>query len=1316
MNRSNFRLRPFRCCLTIALSSLLGIGACNSSPPTTGDVSSDAGELDAFGDVGTDLIPDVARDTDSDTTPDSIADTVPDAAPDTDQDTELDTPPDTDPDAADVDPDTPSDADVDALADADADTLPDADTDPDTPSDADADALPDADPDTAPDADPDTPPDADVEPDPDVAPDPDAGPIDFDEDGHPEDVDCDDRNPDVFPGATEVCNGIDDNCVDGIDEGVITDGDGCRDPGPPTSSATVDVVQFTIRSGDTLGGLNVLRGHRQGGADVTLDLCIDDLCWDNVNHPNWDDLMPRSVDVFTFEDVGIARADAEEVRFHYDDGTNWEVDCVQVTFDGETVYCREGIDVTLDAGAGDEDWSAALGTTECTSCWDSPLTHGPMVGATTDTTVRLWGRADSTRRIEVHVAPAGLLGGAEPVVYVYPEAEDDFTFIADVEGLRADTEYDYEMRADGSSLLGGSFRTAPGDVGSEVTIAIASCAKTVVNRDPEQVAFEAVAAEDPDLFFFVGDNVYFDPLENIVASDPGVTRPTVGSMRQHYRDQIAREPSWSHSSSSVWADFGRDFRADFLATTPTLTSWDDHDFLGNNTYGVFGGVVDTRRERAVRTFREYWANPPRDDAGPGIHYAHRWGDLEFFIVDNRYFRDPEPPSGDPIMLGGPQIDWLIDAVSESDATFKFIVNGSGWSTEASNDAYGGYAEEQVALMDGIAAAGVDGVVLISGDVHRSEFRMLPGGTGGYSLPEIISSPIANTTGSCHTTNDYVHTSEGEACYPDRSGVNPSYVVLSVDTTLSDPTITARMRDETGALLHSWTIQRSDLVTPDPVALPPDAVDFDGDGYADLLIGVPEEALGTRSNAGTVVVLPGSTVGLRSFGYMSDTQSALGFAASPAGARYGQALATGDFDGDGYTDAAFGSPDDIEGGESGGSVVVAYGGPEGLASGRTPLRITQTTTGMPGTPEAEDDFGAALAAGEFNCDAYDDLAIGTPGENDDEGHVYVIYGSSTGLRTSGGVTVQDFEQDDTSSGSVSEDGDRFGDALLAGDFRNAGCEDLVVGVPEESLDGDSAAGLVEIINCSCGGGLTTTSRVFTQDTDDIPGSPEAGDRFGATLARGNFNNDDYEDLVIAAPDEAIDSVSGTGYLFVLLGGPTGPSPDNTAGTRIDWHADSGPLDFGTGTGDAFGAALTASDFDNDGFDDLAVGIPGRSVGGDNNAGAVAILFGSSGGVTGLRTSLLSQDDSRWMGAESGDRFGAALASGDFNADGFADLAASAPDETLSGAGDAGATIVFLGSATGPTAGATDQRWHQDIRRLADQFAVESGDRFGSVLAD
>jgi FG-GAP repeat len=135
----------------------------------------------------------------------------------------------------------------------------------------------------------------------------------------------------------------------------------------------------------------------------------------------------------------------------------------------------------------------------------------------------------------------------------------------------------------------------------------------------------------------------------------------------------------------------------------------------------------------------------------------------------------------------------------------------------------------------------------------------------------------------------------------------------------------------------------------------------------------------------------------------------------------------------------------------------------------------------------------------------------------------------------------------------------------------------------------------------------------------------------------------------------------------------------------------------------------ADFNQDGTDDMAVGVPGEDVGHSLDAGAVNVLYGGAAGLTGTASQLFTQVGGA---IEAGDSFGDALATGDFNQDGYADLAASVPGEAVGTRYGAGAVSVLYGSAGGLTS-TGGQLFTQESPSVPG--AAEREDAFGAALA-
>jgi len=270
-------------------------------------------------------------------------------------------------------------------------------------------------------------------------------------------------------------------------------------------------------------------------------------------------------------------------------------------------------------------------------------------------------------------------------------------------------------------------------------------------------------------------------------------------------------------------------------------------------------------------------------------------------------------------------------------------------------------------------------------------------------------------------------------------------------------------------------------------------------------------------------------------------------------------------------------------------------------------------------------------------------------------------------------------------------------------------DLAIGIPGEDIGTVNAAGAVQVLYGTVGGLSATSNQLWHQDSTGIEGAAEADDHFGWALAAGDFNGDGYGDLAVGIPGEDINTVANAGAVSILYGSAAGLS---ATGDQL-WHQDSSGIEGAAEANDNFGSALAAGDFNGDGRADLAVGVPYENVGAVADAGAVNILYGSAAGLSASGDQLWDQESTDIEGAaETGDNFGWALAAGDLNGDGRADLATGIPNEDISTIANAGAVSILYGSAAGLSASG-DQLWHQDSPGI--EGAAETNDYFGRALA-
>ncbi|HIN96014.1 MAG TPA: DUF4976 domain-containing protein, partial [Planctomycetes bacterium] len=294
-----------------------------------------------------------------------------------------------------------------------------------------------------------------------------------------------------------------------------------------------------------------------------------------------------------------------------------------------------------------------------------------------------------------------------------------------------------------------------------------------IKQDKPMPIFKTIQSKQPEMFIFLGDNIYADTADMKV-------------MKAKY-DKLAADPGFSG----------------LLETCPILATWDDHDYGENDA-----GASYSKRLESQRIFADFWKLPrqaaPRQR--PGVYDAHVYGPkgqrTQVILLDTRYFRGPlkrgEKRVGGPYypttdatitMLGEDQWKWLEQQLRVP-AEIRIIATSIQYIAEsAGQETWSNIPLERARLLKLIKQTKANGILMISGDRHWAEIASLPGPTG-YPLYDITSSSLNQPHGrGTPTINQYRDVPE--------TYHQVNFGTILVDWQQSDPTIQLQILDLEG---------------------------------------------------------------------------------------------------------------------------------------------------------------------------------------------------------------------------------------------------------------------------------------------------------------------------------------------------------------------------------------------------------------------------------------------------------------------------------------------------------------------------------------
>lgn len=416
------------------------------------------------------------------------------------------------------------------------------------------------------------------------------------------------------------------------------------------------------------------------------------------------------------------------------------------------------------------------------------LQSGPMVGRAEMREVELWVQARHPGHVQCIYWEKSNGKRRYSTSAVQTEVRDACVAHLIADSVEPGRDYAYTIEVDGMQVVRSyplQFTTPPlwqwRSDPPTFTVAVGSCAyinEEAYDRPGEQYGgeyqiFASIATVGPRIMLWLGDNVYLREAD---------WNSRAGYLRRY-----------THTRSLPQM-------GPLLASCSNYALWDDHDYGPNNSNRGW-----REKEMSLEVFRLFWCNPTYGTRDmPGIATSFEWGDVEFFLLDNRWNRSPNNRmTGEREMLGGRQIEWLIDRLTTSAATFRIVaVGGQILNPYARFENYSTYPDERKKFLDAISAAKIPGVFFVSGDRHFTELTKLPR-DNDYPLYDLTVSPL--------TSRAYNNPSE-----PNEFRVEGTYVgrrnfaTLTFSGPIRERTMTIRSYSSDGAILWERSIASGEL--------------------------------------------------------------------------------------------------------------------------------------------------------------------------------------------------------------------------------------------------------------------------------------------------------------------------------------------------------------------------------------------------------------------------------------------------------------------------------------------------------------------------